>query len=180
MLKLYKIILPYILVIPLMFLSSQDNEEYEYIDDDSCVDCHEESVYGTDIEIDISNSIHNGFGCLDCHTNKDTDPHRDSEYVVGSEGCRNCHEEASEQYQAHGVALVGDVADMPHCSDCHGDHNVLPSDDRNSTAHPVNLPNTCGKCHENLDLSTKYGLLVDHPVDIYETSVHGQASMGGI
>ncbi|MEE9572265.1 MAG: cytochrome b/b6 domain-containing protein [Candidatus Neomarinimicrobiota bacterium] len=181
MLDLNKITLPIILLLPLVFLSSQDNEEYEYIDEDSCIDCHEESAYGTDIELDVSKSIHNDLGCLDCHTDKDTDPHRENiDFVVGGEGCRTCHNDASEQYQAHGVALIGAYDDMPHCSDCHGDHNVLPSDDRNSIAHPTNLPSTCGKCHENIDLTTKYDILIDHPVEIYETSVHGQASMGGI
>lgn len=157
-------------------------DDYEYIDEDACIDCHEESVFGTDIEIDISNSIHDGVGCLDCHADKDVLPHDDdsSDYIPGSDGCRSCHEDASEQYQAHGVALVGDLDDIPNCADCHGDHNVLPIEDRNSMAHPTNLPATCGTCHENLDLTTKYDILIDHPVEIYETSVHGQASMGGI
>ena len=104
MLKLNKLILPYILLIPVMFLFSQD-EDYEYIDEDSCVDCHEESVFGTDIEMDISKSSHEGLGCLDCHIDKDTDPHReDTVFDVGCEGCRTCHEDASEQYKIHGVA----------------------------------------------------------------------------
>ncbi len=181
MLKLNKIILPCFLIMPLIFLFSQDNEDFEYIDEDSCVDCHEESIYGTDIEVDVSKSIHDGLGCLDCHTDKDTDPHRDdSEFVVGSEGCRDCHEDAADQYQAHGVALVGEVIDMPTCADCHGDHNVLPYETKNSMAHPTNLPATCGKCHENIDITTQYDILIDHPVKIYETSVHGKASMGGI
>ena len=139
-------------------------------------------AFGTDIEIDISNSIHDGVGCLDCHADKDVLPHDDgsSDFIPGSDGCRSCHEDASEQYKAHGVALVGELDDIPNCADCHGDHNVLPIEDRNSMAHPTNLPATCGKCHENLDLTTKYDILIDHPVEIYETSVHGQASMGGI
>lgn len=181
MLKFNKIILPYIFLIPLVFLFSQGNEDYEYIDEDSCIDCHEESIYGTDIEMDISKSIHDGLGCLDCHTDKDTDPHREmADFNVGSQGCRDCHKDASDQYQIHGIASIGEYEDMPQCLDCHGDHNIFPSEDRNSMAHPTNLPSTCGRCHEDLDLTTKYDILIDHPVQIYETSVHGQASMGGI
>lgn len=180
MLKINKLILSYILLLPLVFLFSQD-EDYEYIDEDSCVDCHEESVHGTDIEMDLSNSIHDGLGCLDCHTDKDTDPHReDTDFNVSSQGCRDCHEDASEEYQVHGIVAIGESEDMPKCVDCHGDHNILPSEDRNSMAHPTNLPSTCGKCHEDLDLTAKYDILIDYPVQIYETSVHGQASMGGI
>lgn len=172
------IILPCILLMTLPLFAQDD---YEYIDEDACIDCHEESAYGTDIEIDISNSIHDGLGCLDCHSDKETIPHReDTQFYVGCEGCRACHEEESEEYQAHGVALVGECEDMPHCADCHGDHNILPSTNRNSMSHPTNLPATCGKCHENLDLTTKYEILIDHPVELYESSVHGKASMKGI
>ena len=179
MLKLNKIILPYFLLIPLVFLLSQDNDDFEYIDEDSCVDCHEESVYGTDIEMDISHSIHDGLGCLDCHTDKDIDPHREiADFNVGCQGCADCHEDATEAYLAHGSEEFGICKDTPMCSDCHGDHNILPSDDRNSMAHSTKLAVTCGKCHEDIDLTTKYDILIDHPVEIYETSVHGQASMG--
>ncbi len=177
--KINKIIVSLILIVPISLLFSQ-GKGYDYIDEDSCVDCHEESAHGTDIEQDISRSIHDGLGCLDCHVDKNTDPHKDTDFQVGCEGCRNCHEDASDQYQAHGVALIGECEDMPHCSDCHGDHNVLPSEDRNSMAHPTNLPATCGKCHEDLNLTAKYEMLIDNPGKIYEKSVHGQASMGGI
>lgn len=181
MLKKYRILLPTILVIPLVFLLSQSDNDFEYIDEYSCVGCHEESVFGTDIEIDVSKSIHDGLGCLDCHIDKDTDPHRENtDFEVSSEGCRSCHKDAADQYQAHGIVSIGEYDDMPRCADCHGDHNVLPPEDRNSMAHPTNLPSTCGKCHEDLDLTAKYDILIDHPVQIYETSVHGQASMGGI
>ncbi len=178
MLKQFRLILPTIILLFPLF--AQD--DIEYLDEDSCVDCHEESVFGTDIETDISHSIHDGLGCLDCHIDKDVEHDEDTEsdFIAGCEGCRSCHEDAAEEYQGHGTALLGECEDMPHCSDCHGDHNVLPSEERNSMAHPTNLPTTCGKCHENLDLTTKYDILIDHPVEIYETSVHGQASKGGI
>ena len=180
MFKYIKIIIPFILLMSFVLFAQDD---YDYIDEDSCVDCHEESAFGTDIESDISHSIHDGLGCLDCHVDKNVmhDDGEVSDFEPGCEGCRSCHEEASDDYQAHGSAIFGgDCEDMPHCVDCHGDHNVLPHDNRNSMAHPTNLPTTCGKCHENLDLTTKYDILIDHPVEIYETSVHGEASQGGI
>jgi cytochrome b subunit of formate dehydrogenase len=69
---------------------------------------------------------------------------------------------------------------MPHCSDCHGTHGVLPSTVKKSKVHPVNLPQTCGTCHENLEVTTKYDILIDHPIQIYENSVHGKATKGGV
>ena len=179
--KLFKIIIPCILLLSAGVLFAQD--DYDYIDEDSCVECHEESTFGTDIEMDVSHSIHDGLGCLDCHIDKNVihDDGEETDFEPGCEGCRSCHVDASEDYQAHGSAIYGgDCEDMPHCSDCHGDHNVLPYENRNSMAHPTNLPATCGKCHEDIDLTTKYDILIDHPVQIYQTSVHGKASQGGI
>ena len=42
-------------------LVAQDEEEYEPIDSDSCVDCHEESSHGTIFTADLSHSVHEGF-----------------------------------------------------------------------------------------------------------------------
>jgi cytochrome b subunit of formate dehydrogenase len=158
-----------------------DAEEYEPIDASMCADCHEESSQGTAFAEDLSHSIHEGLECLDCHQDKDTIPHRpDTGFRVVSDACRICHEDAAEAYQAHGRTLVGDSDDLPTCADCHGDHDILPSDVKHSRVHPTNLPHTCGTCHENLDLTTKYQILLDHPIEIYEASVHGRASQGGV
>jgi len=156
-------------------------EDIEYIDSDACVDCHEESNHQTFISDDIAHSTHSELECLDCHQDKETVPHdEESDFATGCEGCRSCHEEASDEYQAHGRSTIGTCDDMPHCSDCHGDHDVLPSTVKLSKVHPTNLPQTCGKCHENLDLIKKHELLLDHPVTMYESSVHGRATKGGI
>jgi len=171
------VVLIFLLMLPMAIIVAQE-EVYEQIDEDACVDCHEESAFGTDIETDIENSIHDGIGCLDCHIDKNTDPHKeDTNFYSGCEGCRTCHEDASEEYQGHGAASYGgNCEDLPHCSDCHGDHNVLPVDDPNSIANESNLIATCGKCHEDVDLTSKYATLKDHPVEIYKYSVHGLAA----
>ena len=57
---------------------------------------------------------------------------------------------------------------------------VLPSSDKTSKTHPANLPRTCGRCHEDLNITKKYEILIDHPIEIYESSVHGKATKGGI
>jgi len=158
-----------------------DKEEFEYIDEETCVDCHETGIHETVIADDLSRSSHEGFGCLDCHQDKDTMPHReDSDFMVGSEGCRDCHEEASDEYLIHGRLDVGAAVDMPSCASCHGDHDILPSTIKLSKVHPINLPNTCGQCHEDLNLTDKYELLSKHPVEVYENSIHGKATRGGI
>ena len=167
--------------VSLAISQEQDQEEYEKITNSSCVDCHETSAHETVIKEDLTHSIHEGLDCLDCHIDKDTMPHKEKPgFKVGCQGCRTCHDEQSEQYQMHGRSSVEDCLDTPSCASCHGDHDVLPSSVKHSKTHPVNLPQTCGKCHEDLDLTKKYEILIDHPIEIYENSIHGKATKGGI
>jgi cytochrome b subunit of formate dehydrogenase len=159
-----------------------EDDEYEAIDSSMCADCHEAGRHGSIVSEDVSHSVHEGLECLDCHVDRGTVPHRESvePFDPGNEGCRNCHEQASEDYQMHGRAKLGTSENMPRCSDCHGDHDILPSTAKRSSVHPTNLPETCGKCHENLDITTKYDILIDHPIQIYLRSVHGKATKGGV
>lgn len=164
-----------------LLLSQEQQEEYEQIDSTACVECHETSSHDTNIEDDLSHSVHEGFACLDCHIDKDTMPHKEMEgFVVGCQGCRTCHDQASEEYTAHGKASIGECEDMPTCSDCHGDHDVLPSSVKLSKTHPGNLPETCGVCHKDLDLIERYQIRTDHPVEIYDSSIHGTSVSGGV
>jgi len=161
---------------------AQEVEEYEFIDSSVCTDCHSPGDGSSSFRIELDHSAHEGLECLDCHVDRDTVPHRQSAetFFAGCQGCRNCHEEASEEYVSHGRAVLGSCEDMPHCSDCHGTHDILPSSARRSSVHPTNLPETCGKCHENLDITAKYDILIDHPIQIYMRSVHGKATKGGV
>ena len=175
-------------VLPFVFLlmaivtgNVYPQDDVELIDSEACITCHETSSHDTDIYDDVSHSIHKELVCLDCHTNKGTVPHPEvTGFFVGCEGCRNCHSQASEEYKGHGRSLIHECEEIPQCKDCHGDHDVLPANIKLSKVHPVNLPNTCGKCHEDLDLTTKYDILIDHPIQIYQNSVHGKATKGGI
>jgi hypothetical protein len=161
-------------------LSQEDGEKYEPIDSDSCVGCHEKSRHDTLIREDLSHSIHEDFECLDCHMDKDTDPHKESPgFNAGNHGCRDCHDEESEQYKSHGRSTTDEDEDLPTCSNCHGDHDILPSSVKLSRTHPANLPNTCGACHEDLDITKKHEILIDHPIDIYQNSIHGKATKWG-
>ncbi len=159
---------------------AQSDVEVESIDSSACVDCHAMSLHDTEFEIDLEHSVHDGLECLDCHIDRDTIPHLDVEECAQCDACSVCHDDKAATYTIHGRGEVGSSPDTPHCHDCHGDHDILPSSVKRSKTHPVNLPQTCGTCHENLDLTTKYEILIDHPIEIYQTSVHGQATRGGI
>ena len=111
------IVLALIFILPAV---AQD-EEYEPIGSSDCAGCHEESSHGTLIEADIAHSIHEGVECMDCHLNKGTLPHKEDDgFSVGCQGCRTCHEDASEQYTAHGRGEAQSCGDIPSCSSCHG------------------------------------------------------------
>jgi len=157
-------------------------QEVKKIDGSACASCHETSAQKTKIADDLSHSIHAPLGCLDCHVDKSTVPHQAAatKFLAGSDGCRGCHEKEAGEYQQHGRLKVGTNDDIPRCSSCHGGHDVLPSRLQLSKTHPSRLPSTCGACHENLNITSRYDILVATPVKIYNASVHGRATRGGL
>ena len=52
------------------------------------------------------------------------------------------------------------------CTDCHGNHDILPPSDPKSPIFKFNVPQTCGKCHT--DISQQYA-----------ASIHGTAMQRG-
>lgn len=154
---------------------------YESITSEACSTCHAAAAKEGGMASALQLSVHGGFDCLFCHQDKDTMPHRPAEgFRAGDQGCRSCHPEAAQQYQVHGRALVeGKNRDIPDCAACHGSHGILPPGDKASAVHPANLPRTCGACHENLNITSKYEILFDRPVQVYEASIHGRATRGG-
>ncbi len=163
------------------FSQSAEEESAEKIGNDDCTSCHEKSAHETDIKADLAASSHESLLCMDCHQDKGAYPHKeDPKFHAGCDGCRACHEDAAQEYKVHGRIEVGKCVEMPKCSDCHGDHDILPSKVKLSKTHPVNLPQTCGHCHEDLNITRKYEILIDHPIQTYESSIHGKATKGGI
>lgn len=169
----------FLLVLCFGISRGSQQEEYDPIDGEMCIECHEKGKHDTVIVDDLSHSVHEGFGCLDCHSDKNTLPHKESDYRVGLQGCAVCHEDSAEEYTVHGRDNLTDDEDLPSCSDCHGDHDILPSTVKLSKTNPLNLPVTCGVCHTNLDLLAKHEIRTDHPVEIYNSSVHGLSIQGG-
>ena len=60
------------------------------------------------------------------------------------------------------------------CVDCHGVHGIRAVSDTRSSVHPVNLADTCAKCHANADTMKAFGIRTDQYAD-YKTSVHARA-----
>jgi hypothetical protein len=156
----------------------------------SCGKCHPDS------EKSYSQSTH-GKGhakgareaayCSDCHGKHDIRKSGDASSrtfrlnIVGV--CLRCHKDRAieekyglpgqqvmEAYEqsVHGMALKkSGLLGTAVCSDCHGNHAILPGDQPRSATHRQNIPNLCGKCHSGI-------------LEQYEGSVHGKGMRGGI
>jgi cytochrome b subunit of formate dehydrogenase len=155
---------------------SQDED----LSDETCLECHETiDVSGEDIDIleHLESSIHDGISCIDCHSSIVEIPHEEElDPVI----CGDCHEDEASDYQKHGRLETGQNTDLPKCASCHGTHDILPSSDEESRVSHKNLPQTCGGCHEDIDLTTKHENLYGEAVSLYKSSVHGIATSEGI
>ena len=146
-----------------------------------CMDCHADSEIvreteykpGSSVFVDpelLDASIHEGMDCVECHADA-SDDHSEQ---LSPAACADCHEEAVEEYAGslHGVALARGEGDAPTCADCHGGHQILPSDDPESTAHIQKIPYTCATCHANVDFIERRPVSIGLPLAGYEQSVH--------
>ena len=74
----------------------------------------------------------------------------DPEWFLGiSATCGNCHEHLWETYldTYHGQVTDLGFGLTAKCSDCHTAHNMRPASDPNSSVYPMNLVETCSRCH---------------------------------
>jgi cytochrome b subunit of formate dehydrogenase len=108
--------------------------------------------------------------CKSCHGMHDilppTDPKSRTHPLRQLETCGQCHGthrtaaghafEIPEEHKAavaegepkqiEALMAAGELL-KASCSDCHGDHKILPSAAEGSALHPTVAPETCGKCH---------------------------------
>jgi len=123
--------------------------------------------------------------CVDCHGShsmkKGSDPtsrvaRRNIPHVCGA-----CHADEQRHYQesVHGEALARGITESPSCTDCHGEHRILPRSDPESPVAGNNVAaKVCSPCHASVRLSEKYGLASDR-FRTYEDSFHGLAGKAG-
>jgi DnaJ-class molecular chaperone len=76
---------------------------------------------------------------------------------------------------AHGLAQEAGMTDSATCADCHGRHDIRPKDDPESTVYRANIPRTCARCHEDMQVVVKHHIHAEKPFQEYEQSVHGKA-----
>jgi cytochrome b subunit of formate dehydrogenase len=125
----------------------------------TCADCHgTHDVLSSRNMQSRTHKLQLPFTCARCHTNQ---------RMMEDEHIRLPH--AAEQYidSMHGRGLIEKgLIVAPSCNDCHGVHEILPSEDPRSTIHRDNIPHTCGTCHIGVE-------------QIYNDSIHGQLLAAG-
>ncbi len=120
----------------------------------TCSRCHE-GIFETFVRsIHFTGEAKDGHElpmCDDCHSSHEitrTDAVGFMREVVST--CGKCHPDVTESYfdTFHGKVVKLGYTETAKCQDCHGAHDILPPDDRNSHLSRDNIVATCGKCHE--------------------------------
>ena len=104
--------------------------------------------------------------------------------------CGKCHSDASlmknfnptlrvdqaQEYftSEHGRRLKAGDQNVATCVSCHGVHGIRAPDDPLSWVYPLNVAETCGKCHGDAQRMSGYGIAHDQ-YDKYKSSVHANA-----
>jgi cytochrome b subunit of formate dehydrogenase len=131
-----------------------------------CGNCHSEvaATYSTSVHGKAQQAGNaNAAVCIDCHTPHNIkSPSLDSNKLVITENCGNCHEQSAESYMStyHGKVNTLGYAFTAKCFDCHGSHDIQPLADEASKMHMDNRLETCRTCHE--DASAGYTTFQPH------------------
>ena len=120
--------------------------------------------------------------CSMCHGNvhETASARTDAFRKAVPETCGMCHDKVVAEFKAsvHGKAVEQGVKDAPLCTDCHGEHSILPHKDAASSVSAGHVSETCARCHGNVRLSRKFGLPPDR-ITSFDSSFHGLASKSG-
>lgn len=155
----------------------------------NCGNCHEEQeVYAKSLHgIALGNGDTDVATCHDCHGTHDIRRSDDPLSLTYRRNlpktCGQCHSDPylvkehmislahpSESYikSVHGRAIIEKGSEEAAvCHDCHGTHDMLPSQDSRSPVNRLNIPSTCGACHAEVTSE-------------FSQSIHGKALAAGI
>jgi hypothetical protein len=152
----------------------------------------------------FSQDIHaqRGLTCASCHGGDPTsdDPDKSMSRKAGWKGkierkqipqlCGSCHSDPAyirqfnpslrtdqlAQYQTsvHGKRWAAGDTKVAVCTDCHSVHDLRAPSDPRSTVNPVNVAQTCGRCHADANYMKGYPIPTDQFAK-YSTSVHHDA-----
>ncbi len=148
-----------------------------------CMECHEAELQnvkkgqppvwvGVRPEL-FAKSVHGKLNCVDCHADITDTSHS----KVAPAQCMPCHAGPVRQYATsiHGMSHKMGASDAASCASCHGSHEIVPVKQADSPVFKLNLPNTCGTCHDNAQLTKEYRIAQTNAASHYFDSIHGKA-----
>jgi hypothetical protein len=152
----------------------------------------------------FSQDIHaqKGLSCVNCHGGDPTsdDPEKAMSRKAGWKGridrkqvpelCGSCHSDPAyirqfnpslrtdqlSQYKTsvHGKRLAAGDTKVAVCIDCHSVHDLKVPSDARSTVNPLNVANTCARCHADASYMSSYKIPTNQFAQ-YSRSVHHNA-----
>jgi cytochrome b subunit of formate dehydrogenase len=157
--------------------------------DVECMKCHSRSDLigitpaniGKSMFVDhgkLGDSVHAKKACIQCHTGATPSHARPCDTVPDRVDCAICHAEVVETYKGsiHGKLGSQGDKDIPDCKVCHGSHDMLPHTNPASKTFVRNVPDLCGKCHDEGGVADKrYEGTEKSMVANYKESIHGRA-----
>jgi nitrate/TMAO reductase-like tetraheme cytochrome c subunit len=150
---------------------------------DDCLACHDDpgltAADGRPVAVPpkaFAESVHGPMACTDCHADlaHAEFPHPEK---LARVDCSSCHADAVAAYtkSAHAEARQAGNVIAATCTDCHGVHDIRASTDTAAPTYPLNLPNTCGRCHGDARIIAAGGIRVGDVFAKYHDSIHGKA-----
>ncbi len=163
----------------------------------TCEKCHLEKVEtekGFDFIRQYNLSIHfralekSGLtmsaNCSQCHGAHETKNVHDPASLVSRQNiiktCGLCHVGIERDYYegVHGKDYIKGNLDVPVCTDCHNEHDILSPQNLDSGVYATKVAQMCTRCHDNVALSRQYGFLTSR-LKTYEDTFHGTAAKYG-
>ncbi|HYX69109.1 MAG TPA: cytochrome b/b6 domain-containing protein [Terriglobales bacterium] len=139
----------------------------------SCAQCHsdEDAAYKSSVHgVARQDGNHRAATCLDCHgdaheilSSSDANSRTFHHNIPAT--CGSCHGQRfvmessglsaqpflSYQQSIHGKAVAEGSTKAAVCTDCHHAHDILPAGNPKSSIFKMNVPETCGQCHQDVD-----------------------------
>lgn len=155
----------------------------------NCANCHSTESEAYNIS-DHGKAVKAGIpaaSCLDCHGAPHAILERGNRqspvyHLNIPQTCAKCHEDEDKiaKYNllekkpvtsyletVHGRAITEQgLISAAVCTDCHGSHDSLSQTNPKSKIYRLNVPNTCGRCHNDI-------------LGVYSRSIHGKSAAAG-
>jgi predicted CXXCH cytochrome family protein len=122
--------------------------------------------------------------CSNCHGGHDIRNTEDPLSLVSRKNiiatCGRCHVRIERDYLegVHGKDYVKGIAEVPVCTDCHSEHNILSPQNLEARVYSTRVAAVCARCHDDERLARQYGFLTQR-LKTYSNSFHGTASRFG-